>query len=295
MRYGWLAPLVLCLALASQGCGGSSTDVVEPPSGNNPPPPDPPDPPAPPEPPAPQPPPSQPPPSPPPGPPIPNPTAIGNGARVLFVGNSLTQVNDLPGMVRTMADAAGLDWDVQMQVQGGASLEDHWNRGVAPARIQGEHWDAVVFQQGPSSLPESRTSLRQWIREFDPLVRGSGGRSALYMVWPDRSRFAWFDRVRDSYALAARDVSGWFLPAGETWRAAWSEEPSLALYGGDGFHPTVAGTYAAAVTIFAGLSGRSPDGAPGVAGLDDTIAERLQRAAQEALDEYADYGPANEP
>jgi hypothetical protein len=214
---------------------------------------------------------------------------------VLFIGNSLTQVNDLPAMVRTMADAAGLGWDVQAQFEGGASLEDHWNRGLAPDRIRDEHWDAVVFQQGPSSLPESRTNLRQWIREFDSLVRASGGTSALYEVWPEHERFAWFDRVRDSYALAARDVSGWFLPAGEAWRAAWRGQPSLALYGSDGFHPTVAGTYAAAVTIFAGLSGRSPLSAAGVTGLDATTAERLRQAAQEALDQYSDYGPMNAP
>jgi hypothetical protein len=214
---------------------------------------------------------------------------------VLFIGNSLTQVNDLPAMVRTMADAAGLDWDIQAQLQGGASLEDHWNRGVAPDRIRGEHWDAVVFQQGPSSLAESRTNLRQWIREFDAVVRGAGGTSALYEVWPEHERFAWFDRVRDSYALAARDVAGWFLPAGEAWRAAWSKEPSLALYGSDGFHPTVAGTYAAAVTIFAGLSGRSPLDAPGVHGLDDTLAERLRQAVQEALEKFRDYSPSDVP
>jgi hypothetical protein len=115
------------------------------------------------------------------------------------------------------------------------------------------------------------------------------------MVWPDRTRFAWFDRVRDSYALAARDASGWFLPAGEAWRAAWRRTPSLALYGGDGFHPTAAGTYAAALTIFAGLSDRSPLGLPAPASVDATTAERLQQAALEALEDYADYGPADVP
>jgi hypothetical protein len=224
-----------------------------------------------------------------------NPPGIGAGARVLFVGNSLTQSNDLPGMVRTLAAAAGLDWEVEAQLLGGASLEDHWARGLAQQRIRSGHWDAVVLQQGPSSLPESRTNLRQWAGEFDALVRGAGGRSALYMVWPDLSRFDGFDRVRDSYALAARDASGYFLPAGETWRAAWRHTPSLALYGGDGFHPSVAGTYAAALTVFAGLADRTPVGLPAPAGVDATTAERLQQAALEALEAYADYGPADVP
>ena len=231
---------------------------------------------------------------PPPGPTIGNPPAIGAGARVLFIGNSLTEGNDLPGMVRDLAEAADLDWDVQAQLRGGAGLEDHWQSG-ARERIASGHWDVVVLQQGPSSLEESRVDLRHWTGEFDPLVRAAGGRSALYMVWPDHTRLAWFDRVRDSYALAARDVAGYFLPAGEAWRAAWRATPSLPLYGGDDFHPTVAGSYTAALTIFGALSRRSPLGLPAPPSVDGATAERLQRAALEALDDYADYGPEDVP
>jgi hypothetical protein len=72
---------------------------------------------------------------------------------VLFIGNSLTEGNDLPGMVRTLASAAGLDWDVQAQLLSGAGLEDHWTRGAAQQRIQSGRWDAVVLQQ---ALPRCR-------------------------------------------------------------------------------------------------------------------------------------------
>jgi hypothetical protein len=297
MRNGLLvAALTLVLALsAGPSCAGSSSDVTNPPSGNNPPPEPPAPPPPTPQPPAPPPPDPGPPPSPPPGPPVPNPAGLGAGARVLFIGNSLTDANDLPAMVRALASAEGLDWDVRAELLGGASLEDHWQAGSAQATIQSGHWDAVVLQQGPSSLPESRDNLRHWVAVFDEAIRAAGGRSALYMVWPESSRIAWFDRVRDSYALAARDVSGWFLPAGETWRAAWRGNALLALYGVDGFHPTPAGSYAAALTIFAGLSGRSPLGLSAPATVDPTTAERLQRAAQDALDTYGDYGPLDVP
>jgi hypothetical protein len=286
------AVLVLCLALGVPACAGSSADVTSPPSGNNPPPEEPeaPNPPSPPPSP-----PSGPPESPLPGPPVPNPPGLGAGARVLFIGNSLTQGNDVPGMVRDLSAAAGLGWQVEAQLLSGAGLQDHWERGIAPSRIRNGNWDAVVLQQGPSSLPESRADLRQWTGEFDLLVRQAGGRSALYMVWPEHARFAWFDRVRDSYALAARDVDGWFLPAGESWRAAWEEEPELQLYGGDGFHPTVAGSWAAALTIFCGLSGLAPDDLPAPSALDPTMAERLREAAAEAIERYGDYGPQDMP
>ena len=279
--------LALLLLLS---CASSSPDLTSPPTGNPPPQEPPSQPPTPPPPP----PPTGPPPAPPPGPPIPNPPGLGAGARILFIGNSLTDVNDVPGLVRSLASAAGLGWHIEAQLLGGASLQDHWERGAAQVRIQSGHWDAVVLQQGPSSLSDSRSKLREWTATFDALVRAAGGRSALYMVWPERARFEFFDRVRDSYALAARDVGGYFLPAGETWRAAWRVQSTLALYGGDGFHPTMAGSYAAALTIFSGLSGLPPAG-PIPVGVNPQTAEQLRQATQVALDQYEDYAPVSAP
>jgi len=290
--------LAVWLAVALLSACGSSSAVTPSDGGSNPPPEQPPPPPEqPPPPPAQPPPPPSPPPSPPPPPPgpvIPNPPPIGTGARVLFIGNSLTEANDLPGLVRSLSAAAGLNWVVEAQILGGAALEDHWNGGSAVPRIQNGNWDVVVMQQGPSALPESRVNLRQWTVRFDGVIRAAGGRSALYMVWPMTDRFSDYDRVRDSYALAARDVSGYFLPAGESWRAAWREDPALPLYGPDGFHPTLAGSYAAALTIFTGLSGKPPAG-PAPTGVDAQTAERLRRAAQAAIDAYADYQPPHVP
>ena len=294
MRYGWRAALVLCLAGSSPACAGPSSDITSPPGGNNPPP-EQPNPPTPP-PPTPNPPtPSGPPESPPPGPDIPNPPGLAAGARVLFIGNSLTEGNNVPGMVRDLAAADGQGWYIEAQLMGGAGLIDHWQRGQAQPKIQSGNWDVVVLQQGPSSLADSRTDLRQWTSRFNEVIQEAGARSALYMVWPEQARFAWFDRVRDSYALAARDVGGYFLPAGEAWRSAWREQPSLQLYGGDGFHPTVAGSYAAALTIYAGLSGRSPVGLSAPSGMNADLAARLQAAAADAIERYGSYGPTDVP
>lgn len=92
-------------------------------------------------------------------------------------------------------------------------------------------------------------------------MRESGGRSALFMVWPEASRAQAFDDVRDHYAQAATLVEGIFIPAGETWRAAWAREPGLPLHGPDDFHPSSTGSLAAALTVWAMLSG-NPDESP---------------------------------
>ncbi len=184
------------------------------------------------------------------------------GDRVLFVGNSLTEGNDLPLLVEALSSAGGRPLSVESVVYGGANLEDHWNQKTQD-RIAAATWRFVVLQQGPSSLPESRVDLRTWTARFDPVIRRAGGTPALFMVWPEEVRRAVFPQVSESYRLAAMDVGGVFLPAGDAWLAAWRRKPSLALYGPDGFHPTLTGSYLAALTIYAGLTGGTPVGLPG--------------------------------
>src|SRR5688500_18603857 len=71
---------------------------------------------------------------------------------VLFVGNSLTETNDLPARVAALAAATGRKLEYQTITFGGFSLEDHWNQGDARAALATRSWDVVVMQQGPSAL-----------------------------------------------------------------------------------------------------------------------------------------------
>jgi hypothetical protein len=189
------------------------------------------------------------------------PPATAAGDRVLFIGNSLTEGNDLPLLVEALSRAGGRAFAVEAVTYGGFSLEDHWGRGTQN-RIAGGGYRFVVLQQGPSALAESRVNLREWTRRFDGVIRQAGGRTALYMVWPESYRPQAFPDVSDSYRLAAEDVGGILLPAGDAWVAAWRQQPDLQLYGSDGFHPTVLGSYLAALAIYGGLSGASPVGLP---------------------------------
>jgi|CXWL01.1.fsa_nt_gi hypothetical protein len=177
--------------------------------------------------------------------------------RVLFVGNSLTFWNDLPLLVEAMAKARGIILECEAATGPDLSIEDHWNRGTRDLIRDGD-FSHVILQQGPSSLASSRANLREWTQRIATDIRASGARPALYMVWPDRSRLAYFAQVRESYRLANEDVDGLLLPAGEAWQAAWKLDPKLDLYGPDGFHPSKLGTYAAAATIFSRLTKTSP-------------------------------------
>ena len=212
------------------------------------------------------------------------------GPRVLFIGNSLTYTNDLPGLVQQLASVTGgKPLTVSSVTAPNYSLEDHWNTGNAAREIAAGGWDVVVLQQGPSSLDESRVLLVEYAKRFAAEARKVHARVALYSVWPPNDRLAFFDAVTANYAAAADSTGGLLFPAGEAWRAAWRRDAGLPLYGADGFHPSQLGTALAAIVIVNQVSGRELRQLP--ANLDWTgghvvvttgLADLLLSAASEA-------------
>ncbi len=209
--------------------------------------------------------------------------------RVLFIGNSLTYTNDLPGMVDSIARRAAGEFEVESITYPNFSLTEHRLRGEAEAAIRRGGWTLVILQQGPSSLPESRVHIVAEGRWFAALAAEVGVPLAFLMVWPDRSRLAFFDDVALSYRLAADSTGSLLLPAGDAWRAAWRRDSTLQFFGKDGFHPEPLGTYLAALVIVdrlrpAALSRLQATLVNDEATLTTTSRERriLVRAAREA-------------
>lgn len=98
-----------------------------------------------------------------------------------------------------------------------------------------------------------------------------------------------FKGVSESYNQAAKDVGGLMFPVGDAWLATWKVNPSIPLYSADRFHPSVAGTYLAALVIYGQLYDRSPVGLPyklrlssGSIEIPPDQALLLQHAAEEA-------------
>ncbi len=217
--------------------------------------------------------------------------APGPSYRVLFIGNSLTYFNDLPGTVAQLASSVNRTIQASSVARPNFALIDHVEgKSDAVEVIQGAAWDYVVLQQGPSSLDLSRDTLALATRLLDPYIKAAGGRSALLMVWPESARFEFFDDVRASYQLAAQEVAGLFLPAGEAWLGAWALDPQLQLYGPDGYHPSELGTYVAALVVFEGITGHDARSLPAKAvvggrtlSLPASRVRLLQRAAHEAV------------
>jgi hypothetical protein len=212
---------------------------------------------------------------------------------ILFIGNSLTYSNDLPGMVRTLVSTAVHGpITVHTIALPDYSLEDHWAKGTVQRVIEEGHWDVVVLQQGPSSLEASRALLIDYVSRFAQVIRAAGGTPALYMVWPTRDRFQDFARSSESHRMAAAASNALLFPVGDAWRAAWRRDSTLGLFASDGIHPSVLGSYLGALVVAQGLTHQASlsmpetlvvEGGPTIR-VSPGVAKLLQDAATEVAD-----------
>ena len=218
---------------------------------------------------------------------------------ILFVGNSLTYVNDLPQMTRKVAELAGGSLRVGMAAAPDLAVIDHTNGATdAVEQIASGHWDVVVLQQGPTPEGMCRDTLVIAAMRLAPQIRASGGRPALLLPWVRRGFPEAVEWAGESATAAARAVGGIVVPAGIAWRTALAADPTLTLYAADGYHPAPAGTLLAALTVYERVFGRDVHEIPidrvraiGGAGLTTAQTTILLDAAHTASAEF----PADPP
>jgi hypothetical protein len=211
------------------------------------------------------------------------------GTHVLFIGNSLTYVNDLPGTLAGLAAASGDTIRVAQVAFPDFALVDHLVDGTAMRWIGVDGWQYVVLQQGPSSVQVNRDSLIMMTKVFDASIRAVGAKTALYSVWPELVNFSTFQRAIESYQLAAQAVNGVYLPVAAAWLAAWQRDSTLQLYSSDGLHPSELGTYLAALVIYERLTAKDARLLPAQAmvaghaltGVPESTVRLLQNVAHE--------------
>lgn len=211
------------------------------------------------------------------------PPKIGSPIRILFIGNSFTQRNDLPALIEEMAASAPDPKIVETRriVANGASLRQHWNKGEALVAIQEGKWDYVVLQE-QSTLPiKNALRFHENVRLFDEEIKKSGAKTALYLTWARKNVPETQDALDGATLAIGEETGALVVPVGLAWRAALAKDATIELYDKDGSHPSEAGSYLAACVFIAVLLGQSPVGSviPGSIRLDDKRARLLQEAA----------------
>jgi hypothetical protein len=189
------------------------------------------------------------------------PTISGTGRRILFVGNSHTYVNDVPGILQALAAVAGPEpLAVAVNAPANVALIDHVTRGSGQV-IRSHDWSLVVLQQGWTPAGACRDTLRLATQLLAADAAKGGVRTAVYQVWTPTNRPAHLPGTIRSYELAAEDVNGMLFPAAAAFRNALQRDASLPLYL-DGLHASREGAYLVALVMYATIFDRTPVGLP---------------------------------
>jgi len=199
---------------------------------------------------------------------------------ILFIGNSFTARNDVPGLLSKLAGARGRRCECRLISAGGASLRMHWNKGVAQEEMRRARYDFVVLQE-QSTLPiKNPRRMHENIRLFDAAIKAAGSRTALYLTWARQNAPETQKQITEAYTTIGTELAATVIPVGVAWERFIRSNRQPALHEADKSHPTIAGSYLAACVFLAVLLGENPNGiAADFAGLTHADVAALQECA----------------
>lgn len=226
--------------------------------------------------------------------------AEGRKISILFIGNSYTYANDMPRMVASVAagdPGNSLAFEVQAATIGGKTLQVLWSDREIRKTFASRKWDYVVLQEQsewalyPAQVEATAASVAAWSQA----IRQAGGKPLIYVTWARQPGSFWYtdrqysalhdpkymQRQLDLHSAELAAQSGAVLvPVGDAFAAALKAEPEMPLYAEDSSHPSLLGSYLAALVFYEILSGRSAEKSAYVPpGLLPETAETLRRIA----------------
>jgi len=134
--------------------------------------------------------------------------------------------------------------------------------------------------------PQLRSTFVEFSKRHSETVRRHGAKPVFFMSWAYADKPEMTAELADAYTKAGNDNGALVIPAGLAFAAAAKQRPGLVLYAADRRHPSLAGTYLAAATVYAALFKKSPEGITYTAGLDQETAGFLQTVAWQTAQDY---------
>ncbi len=224
--------------------------------------------------------------------------------RVLFIGNSHTFFNDMPLLFAGIAAADGREITVESVTKGGWTLEKHANKNDECGKqidrlLREERFDFVILQENSDMLMSSAYYPARYEAAVGSLlgrIRKNGAEPILYSTWGN-----WLSKntmdTEKTRTLAKRNTSiGRELDvpvayAGFAFMEVYADpQNQLKLHYTDNHHPSLSGSYLAAMTIYAAAFPDSDIRSVSFQGkLPDAVADVLKAAAYKAVKDPDSY------
>jgi hypothetical protein len=158
---------------------------------------------------------------------------------VLFIGNSLTYSNDIPGKMLQLADTqvGRNSLYIESLSYPGVTLEWQEHNPDTLQALKNRLWDVVVLQEQSSRSFDDQSAYYQSLERFLPLVREHARKIILYAIsshdWPQSQQ----EELDLFNACAAKKYNLQLAAISDLWRAIEMRFPDFPLYESDRHHP----------------------------------------------------------
>ena len=226
---------------------------------------------------------------------------------ILWVGNSFFYYNNSmhnhfgrlvaaagPGTpVRSSSvtiSGSGLDWHDMASLMRPDGLGRYSFVGDNEIRFNkpGRQYDTAIMMdcsQCPVH-PQLQAVFHATVRQHAQTLASNDVRPVLFMSWAYKDKPGMIKDLAEQYTLAGNANDALVIPAGLAFAKLISRRADVELYESDKRHPSLAGTYLAAATVYATFYRQSPVGLSYTAGLNPELATLLQTAAWDTVQEY---------
>jgi len=217
--------------------------------------------------------------------------------RILFVGNSMTYVGDLPKVLVKMAEEHNEVGKVavDMEAPGGFTLQQHWESGKPQKMMDTGHYDAVVIQGQSTESLDDLEPFKTYGGKLAAMALKHKAVPYFFSTWSCCTPFACSkesladdQKTLDSdYAGLAKSSNGILVPVGAAWSAYRSKHPKpIGVLTTDNAHPNAQGAYLNACVFFETLFGLSSVGMRGPTGVSAADAKELQEIAHSVVNQH---------
>jgi hypothetical protein len=189
--------------------------------------------------------------------------------RILFIGNSLTYVNEIPKMIERMARSSGKVVYCDSITEGGASIYGLYTTRYQTivTMLEAKDYTYIVLQEQSSGSYSNYQQFITGVSSFKTLADLYNIEVILYQTWPykegssallgqQKSQVEMLNAIVEAYNNAGIEYDASVNPVGEVFYAFLQAYPSIELYM-DANHASLAGSYLSSCVHYVKIFGES--------------------------------------
>ncbi len=213
---------------------------------------------------------------------------------ILFIGNSYTHYNDMPGIFKDFAIEKGYSVNVEMSAKSNHTCKMHCERAELFEKIKSKKWEYVVIQGFSRELCHEPEYLdTSFVPYFNRIVdsvytNNSCTNVLLYLTWGYNNGIQENEEMNTFLKMGDKIVTGYqyiadlyalpIVPVGMVWRSIHLSHPDYPLYDPDNMHPSKTGSFLIASTFFSSIFKTLPADSSNYT-LDEQTTEIIKNAA----------------